>query len=148
MDKMLPYQALMETKGITFEELPKAVQKQIRSLESTLRGVSNFGKTDENGDYIITESVKQKIDTKDKEIVNSMWDYLEEKQKEEIRQNLEPKPTPTPKPVEEPKEPTPSPAPLEDPKPIDPPKPSEDPKPDPKPEPKKESTGRIGFFEF
>jgi len=85
MEKMLPYQALMSTKGLTKAELPSNIQAKIKKVEATLRSVASFGKKDENGDYIITPNVKSKLDQLDEQIVNDIWDYLEGKQKEELR---------------------------------------------------------------
>jgi len=85
MSKMLPYQVLMETKGLKKAELPTEVKAKIKKIEATLRAVGSFGKKDENGDYIITNNVRTKLDTLDAEIVNGIWDYLEGKQKEELR---------------------------------------------------------------
>ena len=48
MSKMLPYQLLLETKGIDAKELPAEVRTLIKKIESTIRGVANFGKKDEN----------------------------------------------------------------------------------------------------
>ena len=85
MEKMLPYQALMNTKGLTKAELPNNIQAKVKKVEATLRSVASFGKKDENGDYIITPNVKSKLDQLDEQIVNDIWDYLETKQKEELR---------------------------------------------------------------
>jgi hypothetical protein len=85
MEKMLPYQALMSTKGLTKAELPSNIQSKIKKVEATLRSVASFGKKDENGDYVITPNVKSKLDQLDEQIVNDIWDYLESKQKEELR---------------------------------------------------------------
>ena len=85
MEKMLPYQALMSTKGLTKAELPNNIQAKIKKVEATLRSVASFGKKDENGDYIITPNVKSKLDQLDEQIVNDIWDYLETKKKEELR---------------------------------------------------------------
>ena len=85
MEKMLPYQALMSTKGLTKAELPNNIQAKVKKVEATLRSVASFGKKDENGDYIITPNVKSKLDQLDEQIVNDIWDYLETKQKEELR---------------------------------------------------------------
>jgi len=82
---MLPYQVLMESKGLKKAELPTEVKAKIKKIEATLRAVGSFGKKDENGDYIITNNVRTKLDNLDAEIVSGIWDYLENKQKEELR---------------------------------------------------------------
>jgi len=58
MSKLLPYQALMESKDLTKAELPTDVKALIKKIEATIRAVGSFGKTDENGDYIITDNVR------------------------------------------------------------------------------------------
>jgi hypothetical protein len=87
MDKKFPYQVLMETKGLTNSDLPTEVKNNIKKVESTLRSVVSFGKQDENGEYKISDTVKNKLDNLDKEIVDGIWDFLEEKQKQEGRTN-------------------------------------------------------------
>tara|TARA_Y100000389_G_C17228256_1_gene396802 strand:- start:49 stop:441 length:393 start_codon:yes stop_codon:yes gene_type:complete len=82
---MLPYQVLIESKGLKKAELPTEVKAKIKKIEATLRAVGSFGKKDENGDYIITNNVRTKLDSLDADIVSGIWDYLENKQKQELR---------------------------------------------------------------
>lgn len=89
MSKMLPYQALMQDKGLSKAELPASVKNDIKALERVLRGVSSFGKTDENGDYIISQSTQDKITVRDNKIIESIYDYLEQKQSKEMAKELE-----------------------------------------------------------
>ena len=87
MSKLLPYQALMQSKDLTKAELPTDVKALIKKIEATIRAVGSFGKTDENGDYIITDNVRKKLDSLDADIISGIWDYLENKQKEELRKD-------------------------------------------------------------
>lgn len=87
MSKMLPYQVLMQDKGLSRAELPASVKNDIKALERVLRGVSSFGKTDENGDYIISQSTQDKITARDKAIIDGIYDYLEQKQSKEMTEN-------------------------------------------------------------
>jgi hypothetical protein len=86
---MLPYQVLMQDKGLSKAELPASVKNDIKALERVLRGVSSFGKTDENGDYIISQSTQDKITVRDNKIMESIYDYLEQKQSKEMAKELE-----------------------------------------------------------
>lgn len=144
MSKMLPYQLLLETKGIDEKDLPKEVKAKIKKMEATLRGVANFGKKDENGDYIVSSTTQEKIKNLDKELVGMIWDYLDSSNE----------PTPNTTPSAEPKKEekpntTPTPQPSTEPTPSAEPKKEEvEPTPKKEEEPKKESTGRIGFFDF
>ena len=131
MSNMLPYQLLLETKGINAKDLSAETKAKIKKIESTIRGVANFGKKDENGDYIVGEATAKKISDLDKEIVEGIWDYIDSKN--------------TPAPNQEPKKEPNAPAPNEEPK-NEPNAPA--PNQEPKKEEKKESVGRIGFFEF
>ena len=85
MSKLLPYQVLMQSKDLTKGELPTDVKALIKKIEATIRAVGSFGKTDESGDYIITDNVRKKLDDLDDKIINGIWDYLENKQKQELR---------------------------------------------------------------
>lgn len=128
---MLPYQALMQTKGLNKSDLPQEVQALIKKIESTIRSVALVNKKDEQGNYIVTPNTKAKIDELDKRLVNLIWDYLDEKQKEEIRAEQEKKEEQTPPstpPATEKKE-------QEEVKKEEPPK-------------KESSFGRIGFFDW
>tara|TARA_Y100000004_G_scaffold183603_1_gene231638 strand:- start:808 stop:1194 length:387 start_codon:yes stop_codon:yes gene_type:complete len=91
---MLPYEALMQTQGLTKKDLPSEIQKLIKRIEATRNSIALNKKLDENGNYIVSDNVKRKISELDSEIVNSTWDWLDEKQKTEMRKsvpNSEPK---------------------------------------------------------
>jgi len=131
MDKMLPYQVLMQTKDLKKSDLPQEVQALIKKIESTIRSVALVNKKDEQGNFIVTPNTKTKIDDLDKQLVNSIWDYLDEKQKEQIRAEQEKKDQQEPKntpPASEKKE-------QEEVKKEEPPK-------------KESSKGSIGFFDW
>ena len=140
MDKMLPYQVLMQTKDLKKSDLPQEVQATIKKIESTIRSVALVNKKDEQGNFIVTPNTKAKIDELDKKLVNSIWDYLDEKQKEQIRSEQKKKEAQTP-PVTEKKE---------EPNPITPPvteKKEEEIKKEEPPK-KQSSSGSIGFFDW
>lgn len=142
MDKLLPYQVLMQTKGLSKNDLPKEVKATINTLERTIRGIAMANKKDAEGNLIVTENTKAKIDELDKQLVNQIWDYLDEKQMQELRGDIEPKKEvkePNPNPIVEPKNQEPKP-PVVEPT-VEPKKEEEQPK-------KKDSSGRIGFFDW
>ena len=129
---MLPYEALMQTQGLTKKDLPSEIQTLIKRIEATRNSIAIKKKVDENGNYIVSDNVKRKIQELDSEIVNKTWDYLEDKQRNEIRKS-----SPSQK-VEQKTEKT---------EPI---KEQEVPKSTEQVEPKSEKSdnGRIGFFGF
>lgn len=145
MDKMLPYQVLMQTKGLSKSDLPQEVQALIKKIESTIRSVALVNKKDEQGNYVVTPNTKAKIDELDKQLVNSIWDYLDEKQKEQIRAEQEKKeeqtPPSTPPASEKKEESNPSTPPASEKKEQEEVKKEEPPK-------KESSFGRIGFFDW
>jgi hydroxymethylpyrimidine pyrophosphatase-like HAD family hydrolase len=86
MDKLLPYQLLMQTKGLSKKDLPSEIQSNIRKIEATVRSVGGLvAKKDEEGNYIVTENTRKKMNQLDKQIVDDIWDFLEDKQKQEMR---------------------------------------------------------------
>ena len=86
MDKLLPYQLLMQTKGLSKKDLPSEIQSNIRKIEATVRSVGGLvAKKDEEGNYIVTENTRNKMNQLDKQIVDEIWDFLEDKQKQEMR---------------------------------------------------------------
>jgi hypothetical protein len=94
MERFLPYQALMQTQGLSKKDLPSEIQTLIKKIESTVRSVALVGKKDEQGDYIVTANTQKKIKELDSKIVNLTWDWIEDKQRNEIRKsvpNAEPK---------------------------------------------------------
>jgi|SaaInlV_125m_DNA_1040241.scaffolds.fasta_scaffold00493_33 hypothetical protein len=88
MSKMSPYEALMQTQSLTKRELPIDVQTLIKRIEATRNTVLLNKKTDENGNPIVSDTVKNKIKQLDSEIVNKIWDFLDERQKVEIRKRV------------------------------------------------------------
>ena len=88
MERFLPYQALIHTQGLTKKELPSEVQTLIKKIEATVRSVALVGKKNEQGDYIVTSNTQKKIDELDSKIVNLIWDYIEDKQRNEIRKSV------------------------------------------------------------
>jgi hypothetical protein len=130
----------MQTKGLNKSDLPQEVQALIKKIESTIRSVALVNKKDEQGNFIVTPNTKAKIDELDKKLVNSIWDYLDEKQKEQIRSEQKKKEEQIPPATEK----------KEEPNPITPPatekKEEEIKKEEP---PKKQSSlGSIGFFDW
>lgn len=85
---MSPYEALMQIQGINKSDLPSEVQTLIKRIEATRNTVLLNKKTDESGNPVVSESVLQKIKSLDSEIVNKIWDFIEEKQKKEIRNTM------------------------------------------------------------
>ena len=86
MDKLLPYQLLMQTKGLSKKDLPSEIQSNIRKIEATVRSVGGLvAKKDEEGNYIVTENTRKKMNQLDKQIVDEIWDFLDDKQKQEMR---------------------------------------------------------------
>jgi hypothetical protein len=86
MDKLLPYQLLMQTKGLSKKDLPSEIQSNIRKIEATVRSVGGLvAKKDEEGNYIVTENTRKKMNQLDKQIVDDIWDFLDDKQKQEMR---------------------------------------------------------------
>tara|TARA_R110001592_G_C13106394_1_gene744595 strand:- start:293 stop:658 length:366 start_codon:yes stop_codon:yes gene_type:complete len=91
---MLPYEALLQTQSLTKKDLPSEIQRLIKRIESTRNTILVNKKTDENGNPIVSENVKTKINQLDSEIVNATWDFIEGRQKTEKRAsvpNSEPK---------------------------------------------------------
>ena len=88
MERFLPYQALIHTQGLTKKELPSEVQTLIKKIEATVRSVALVGKKNEQGDYIVTSNTQKKIDELDSKIVNLIWDYIDDKQRNEIRKSV------------------------------------------------------------
>lgn len=94
MERFLPYQALLQTQGLTKKDLPSEIQTLIKKIESTVRSVALVGKKDEQGDYIVTANTQKKIKELDSKIVNLTWDWIEDNQRKEMRKsvpNAEPK---------------------------------------------------------
>tara|TARA_B110000259_G_scaffold32230_1_gene35437 strand:- start:10211 stop:10579 length:369 start_codon:yes stop_codon:yes gene_type:complete len=122
---MSPYEALMQVQGLNRSDLPSEVQTLIKRIEGTRNNVVfRNKKTDESGNLIVSESVLQKIKSLDSEIVNKIWDFIDEREKNQIRNTIpkEPIKEPTKEPTKEPIK---------------------------EPEIKKEdSKGSIGFFNF
>jgi hypothetical protein len=87
MERFLPYQALMQTQGLSKKDLPSEIQTLIKKIESTVRSVALVGKKDEQGDYIVTANTQKKIKELDSKIVNLTWDWIEDKQRNEIRKS-------------------------------------------------------------
>ena len=86
MDKLLPYQLLMQTKGLSKKDLPSEIQSNIRKIEATVRSVGGLvAKKDEEGNYIVTDNTRKKMNQLDKQIVDDIWDFLDDKQKQEMR---------------------------------------------------------------
>lgn len=85
---MSPYEALMQTQSLTKGELPSDIQTLIKRIEATRNTVLLNKKTDENGNPIVSDTVKNKIKQLDSEIVNKIWDFLDERQKLEIRKSV------------------------------------------------------------
>tara|TARA_Y100000592_G_scaffold101114_1_gene185606 strand:+ start:4835 stop:5215 length:381 start_codon:yes stop_codon:yes gene_type:complete len=88
MERFLPYEALMQTQGLTKKDLPSEIQKLIKRIEATRNSIALNKKLDENGNYIVSDNVKRKISELDSQIVNSTWDWLDEKQKTEMRKSV------------------------------------------------------------
>ena len=88
MERFLPYEALMQTQGLTKKDLPSEIQKLIKRIEATRNSIALNKKLDENGNYIVSENVKRRISELDSQIVNSTWDWLDEKQKTEMRKSV------------------------------------------------------------
>lgn len=85
---MSPYEALMQTQSLTKGELPSEVQTLIKRLEATRNTILTNKKNDENGNPIVSNLVINKIKELDSQIVNKIWDFLDERQKVEIRKSV------------------------------------------------------------
>tara|TARA_R110000851_G_scaffold217891_3_gene370822 strand:+ start:424 stop:774 length:351 start_codon:yes stop_codon:yes gene_type:complete len=85
---MSPYEALMQVQGLNKSDLPSEVQTLIKRIEATRNTVLLNKKTDESGNPVVSESVLQKIKSLDSEIVNKIWDFIDEREKNQIRKTI------------------------------------------------------------
>jgi tRNA U54 and U55 pseudouridine synthase Pus10 len=85
---LLPYEALMQTQGLSKKDLPSEIQTLIKRIEATRSNVARNPKEDEYGNFIVSKNIEKKISELDSEIVNSTWDWLDEKQKTEMRKSV------------------------------------------------------------
>jgi len=134
MTKEYPHVLLMQTKGLQKSELPNNVLKKIRTFDAVK---ANCIKANSGRDvFELTESQLKRIEDLDKDIVDALWDYLTEKQNQEMRtQSIKEEE----KPITEKKE---------EQQPNDVIKEEQQPIKEEKEEEKPKSKGRIGFFEF
>lgn len=85
---MSPYQALMQTQGLSKKDLPSEIQSLIKRIESTKNTVLVNKKTDEYGNPIVSPETEKKISDLDSMLVNRIWDYVDDKQRNEIRKSV------------------------------------------------------------
>ena len=87
MSKLSPYEALFEMQGITKKDLPSDIQTLVKRIEATKNTVLLNKKTDDNGNPIVSEQTLKKINDLDSQIVDKTWDFIEDKQRKEIRKS-------------------------------------------------------------
>ena len=85
---MSPYEALMQIQGLNKSDLPSEVQTLIKRIEATRNTVLLNKKTDESGNPVVSESVLRKIKALDSQIVNKIWDFIDEREKNEIHKTI------------------------------------------------------------
>ena len=126
MSKEFPHVFLMQTKGLSKSELPDGVKYKISQFTRLKGGYASANRNKEV--FELSEAQKNRLKDLDKEILDGIWDYLTEKQNQEMRAENNKK-----------EEQQPSDEIKEEQKPI-----TEEKKEEEKPQ----SKGRIGFFEF
>lgn len=137
MSKEFPHVYLMQTKGLQKSELPDGVKYKISQFTRLKGGYASANRNKEI--FELSEAQKNRLEDLDKEICDGIWDYLTEKQNQEMRAENNKKEEQQPI-SEKKEEQNPSNEIKEEQNPI-----KEEEK---KEEEKPQSKGRIGFFEF
>ena len=84
-EKLLPYELLLRKNNLQLTDLPNGTQQMIADIKKTLNML--FAKSSQtNGNVVISENTKNKIDTYDRHICNDILEYLDElEEKQEVQ---------------------------------------------------------------
>ena len=85
-EKLLPYELLLRKNNLQLTDLPNGTQQMIADIKKTLNML--FAKSSQtNGNVVISENTKNKIDTYDRHICNDILEYLDELEEKQEAQN-------------------------------------------------------------
>ena len=85
-EKLLPYELLLRKNNLQLTDLPNGTQQMIADIKKTLNML--FAKSSQtNGNVVISENTKNKIDTYDRHICNDILEYLDELEEKQEEQN-------------------------------------------------------------
>ena len=85
-EKLLPYELLLRKNNLQLTDLPNCTQQMIADIKKTLNML--FAKSSQtNGNVVISENTKNKIDTYDRHICNDILEYLDELEEKQEEQN-------------------------------------------------------------
>ena len=85
-EKLLPYELLLRKNNLQLTDLQNGTQQMIADIKKTLNML--FAKSSQtNGNVVMSENTKNKIDTYDRHICNDILEYLDELEEKQEEQN-------------------------------------------------------------